>query len=227
MSVHKVPGIYVVDVCGTLVRDDTTLGVLRHHFRCSEGRLGRRWFFDAMTRRHSPIWFGFAVAEKLSGRHLLKHFAVRLLAGDSVESLQESASEYAAWLLAERKVPAVWHRLESPLANGHVVLASASLGPVVSALAGRMSVDYVASSLEEANGRLTGRYARDLTGRKEEALREKYAPEVAAGFECVLTDNWTDRNLVEKAKKACVVLHKPSHRARWNGVNAEFIGVDQ
>ncbi len=226
MSDHQTSGVYVVDVCGTLVRDDTTLGLLRHHFLRTGGRFGRVWFFDAMTHDRSPVRFGFAIAEKLSGRHFLKHFAVRLLAGDTVDSLRESAAEYAAWLLAERQVAPVWRRLEEPLATGRVVLASASLEPVVAALAKTMGVDYVASSLEELDGRLTGRYALDLTGRKEDALVGKCGEEVRAGVECVLTDNLTDRDLVEKARRACVVLHVPSHRARWDGVNAEFVGVD-
>lgn len=227
MSGYHPSSIYVVDVCGTLVREDTTLGLLRQHFRRTGRRSSRAWFFNAMTRHRSPVWFGFAVAEKLSGRHLLKHCAVRLLAGDSVESLRVSASEYATWLLSERKVTCVWQRLEKPLANSRVVLASASLDPVVAALAKAMGVGYVASSLEEKDGRLTGRYAHDLTGRKEVALVKKYGEGVRAGAECMFTDNLTDRDLVIKAKRACVVLHHPSHRERWGDVNAEFVGVDQ
>ncbi len=218
---------YVVDVCGTLVRDDTTLGLLRHHFRRTGSRLGRAWLFDAMTHRRSPVWFGFAVAEKLSRRHLLKHCAARLLAGDTVESLRVSAEEYADWLLSERRVSAVWQRLDQLQVNGRVVLASASLAPVVGALANAMEVDYVASALEEKDGHLTGRYAQDLTGRKEEALVEKYGESFLDGADYVLTDNLTDRDLVKKAKRACVILHHPSHRERWGDVNAEFVGVDQ
>lgn len=219
--------LYVVDVCGTLVRDDTTLGLLHHHFRRTERRFGRAWLYGSMTSRRSPVWFCFAVAEKLSGRHLLKHCATRLLAGDSVDSLRVSAGEYADWLLIARRVSAVWQRLEKPLASSRVVLASASLEPVVAALADALGVDYVASSLEEKGGRLTGRYAHDLTGRKEGALVEKYGESVLVGADYVLTDNLTDLDIVKKAKRACVVLHHPSHRERWGDVNAEFVGVDQ
>lgn len=226
MRGHHDKGLYVVDVCGTLVRDDTTLGLLRHHFRRTGRRFGRAWFFDSMTRRRNLIWFGFAVAEKLSRRHLLKHFAIRFLAGEAVDSLQESADEYASWLLAERKLDSVWQRLEQPLVNDRVVLASASLDPVVAALANAMGVDYVASSLEEKDGRLTGRYALDLTGQKEGALARRLGKEVLAGVECVLTDNLTDKTLVEKARRACIVLHDPTHRVRWGDMTAEFVEVD-
>lgn len=219
--------VWVVDVCGTLVRDDTTLGLLHHHFRRTNGRTRRARFFDLMTHQGSPVWFAFAVAEKLTGRHILKHVAVRMLAGDTVDSLRESATEYATWLLAERQVSPVWQRLEKPLASSQVVLASASLDPVVSALAEAMGVDYVASSLEERNRCLTGRYAHDLTGQKEEALAEKYGEKILYRLECVLTDNLTDRDLVKRAKRACVVLHDTSHRSRWTGVNAEFVEVGQ
>lgn len=220
-------GLHVVDVCGTLVRDDTTLGLLRYHFSRDGSRRGRARFLESVTRRRSLLWFGFAAAEKLTGRHLLKHVAVRLLAGDKVESLSESAVEYAEWLFSERRVLSVWKRLEEPLFGGRVVLASASLSPVVGALAEEMGVDYVASELEEKNGRLTGRYARDLTGCKEDALAERYGEGIRTGAERVFTDNFTDRPLVEKAHRSCIVLHSPSHRARWDGVDADFLGVDQ
>lgn len=217
--------VYVVDVCGTLVRDDTTLGLLQHHFARDAQRRMRYRLYRALTARRSPLRLSFALAERLTGRHLLKHFAVRLLAGDKVETLNQSATEYAVLLLAERRVPSVWPLLEAPLQTGRVVLASASLEPVVASLAAATGARYVASALDQRNGVLTGRYAADLTGRKEQALVEKYGHGVLAGKMCAVSDNFSDRPLLEKAARSYVVLHRNSHRQRWLGLDATFLEV--
>ena len=219
--------VYVVDVCGTLVRDDTTLGLLQQHFAHDGLRPLRYMLFKAMTARKSPLRLAFAVLEKVTGRHLLKHAVVRLLAGDRVEALDQSAAVYAAWLLAQRRVGSVWPLLDSPLRSGGVVLASASLEPVVAALALAIGARHVASSLEQFDGVLTGRYAADLTGCKEQALTEKYGDEVLAGRVCVISDNFSDRPLLEKSAQAYVVLHQELHRQRWAGIDATFLKVGE
>lgn len=217
---------YVVDVCGTLVREDTTLGLVRHHLSRSRHRRMRYRFFQALTARRSPVRLGLILAEKLSSRHLLKHLAIRLLADDSLEALNRSAADYAQALLSRKRVGSVWPLLEAPLKSGRVVLASASLEPVVSALATAVGAGYVASALQQRDGVLTGRYARDLTGQKERALAEKFGPSLLAGRMCVITDNLSDRRLVARATRAYVVLHAAAHRARWTESNATFLEVD-
>ncbi|MES2941755.1 MAG: haloacid dehalogenase-like hydrolase [Pseudomonadota bacterium] len=219
--------VYVVDVCGTLVRDDTTLGLLHHHFARDGNRRFRYMLFCAMTARRSPLRLTFAVLEKLTGHHLLKHAAVWLLAGDQVNSLDQSAAEYAARLLAYRRVGSVWPLLDGPVQAHRVILASASVEPVVAALASTMGVRHVASRLGQEAGILTGRYVNDLTGRKEQALIEKYGRDVLAGQVCAISDNFSDRPLLEKATQAYVVLHRESHRQRWQGLNATFLQVGE
>lgn len=216
---------YIVDVCGTLVLDDTTLGLLRHHFAKDTSRPLRARLFNSLCTRRSLPWWTFAVAEKLTGQHLLKRFAVRLLAGERQEALEESAHEYARRLLADRRIEPVWQVLEEPFATGRVVLASASLDPVVAALASLTGARYVASTLEQHDGILSGRYETDLTGLKHQALVTKYGEHLLQGPVVVMTDNASDRSLVERASGAYIVLHKAVHRDRWQGVAAYFIEI--
>jgi phosphoserine phosphatase len=217
---------YVVDVCGTLVREDTTLGLLRYHLSRRPGRRIRYRLFQALTARRSPIRLGFALAEKLLARHLLKHLAIRLLADEPIEALNRSAAGYAQALLSQGRVRSVWHLLDAPLKSARVVLASGSLEPVVAALAAEIGVDYVASSLEARDGVLTGRYATDLTGQKSRALVEKFGQSLLAGKLCAISDNLSDLPLLESATEAYVVLHAASHRARWTGLKATFLELD-
>lgn len=219
------PEVFVVDVCGTLVLEDTTLGLLRHHFARDTARPLRARCFNAVSSRRRLLWWAFAVAEKLSGQHLLKRFAVRLLAGERRESLDESAYEYARRLLADRRIGPVWQVLEEPFAEGRVVLASASLDPVIAALASLTGARYVASTLEQRDGILSGRYEMDLTGQKAQALAEKYGESLLAGTVGVMTDNASDRPLVEMASVAYIVLHDGRHRERWQGLGVHFIEI--
>ena len=215
-----------MDVCGTLVRDDTTLGLLRHHLALAPNRRIRYALFRAMTARHSPVRLGFAILERLAGRHMLKHIAVKLLAGDSAEEVARSAAQYAAFLLKERRVSSVWSLIESAMHTGRVVLASASLEPIVACLAAELGARHVASQLEQQDGVLTGRYAEDLTGQKERAMRDKYGASILASRICAISDNLSDRALLEQASLAYVVLHRPEHRRRWEGIVATFLDVD-
>lgn len=213
----------IFDVCGTLVKDDTTLGLLRWHF--ARQRRWRLWLLRSLTARWSPARLLVAVAEKASGRHLLKHALVRLLKGDAVTDLERSAVEYADWLLATRRVAQVGAILERTEGQGRLVLASASLEPVVKALAAHLDAIYVASRLETTNGRCSGAYASDLTGRKIPALDEVLSPGWRRDGYLAVSDNLTDRNLLASAQPAYVVLHAERHRARWGDIKAEYLSA--
>ncbi|HET8667787.1 MAG TPA: HAD family hydrolase [Terriglobales bacterium] len=213
----------VVDVCGTLVHDDTTLGLLRFHFARNSVRKWRSLVLSATTTRRSPLWILVAVAERLTGTHILKHILVRLLAGDTLQSLQDSADRYAELLLRERKVDAVWQVLENESEGRRLVLASASLSPVVAALARSMKADYVSSELEVRDGRLTGKYRKDVTGSKAAAIADALGATLLANGYVAISDNFTDRDLLAGAERAYVVLRQPAHRERWVGLAATFL----
>ena len=218
--------VYLVDVCGTLVRDDTTLGLLRHHFAQTQKRPLRNVALRLMTASWSPARLCFFVLEHLTGRHILKRVLIKLLAGEPADALAQSALQYSVYLLKERRVASVWHLIEKAASEGRVLLTSASLEPIVACLADKIGAGYVASRLEQRGGVLTGRYAEDLTGRKEQAIVEKYGADALAGGVCAISDNFSDRVLLEKASAPYVVLHRKAHARRWRGVAAIFLRVD-
>lgn len=218
--------LYVVDVCGTLVREDTTLGLLKHHFRHSPRHRARFFLLLALTAKLSPLRLAFIAIEKFTGQHVLKHVLVGLLSGDLAADLEASANDYAICLLDKQRVAAVWSRLAEATSSDQIILASASLEPIVKALADATGSRFVASRLQVRDGVLTGRYEEDLTGIKELAINKKYGPELLKRPFAAFSDNLTDRALLEKASRSCVVLHRETHRDRWSGMNAEFVKVD-
>lgn len=224
IPVQDAPYVYIIDVCGTLVRDDTTLGLLQHHF--AKGSFPKSFLIRALAARRSPIRLGFAVLEKFTRHQVLKHLALRMLTGESAAALERSAAEYADRLLAERRIRAVWEVLGKKTGASRVILASSSLEPIVRQLAAKMNVEYVASSLQETNGVLTGRYQRDLTGVKQDALARKYNLNLNDSRVLMITDNLSDRPMLEAAAAAFVVLHRRAHRRRWSGMKATFLEIE-
>lgn len=219
--------LFITDVCGTLVYDDTTLGLLKQHFSQQPERRWRLPMLRALTAHRSPFRLGIAVIERLTGKHVLKHLLVRMLKDDTVSSLELNADVYAQWLLDNRKVPAVWNVVTPAIKDKHIILASASLQPIVSALAKQLDVRFVASELESSDGVLTGRYKRDLTGLKLQALSDLIGIDLSSRFYDAISDNITDQELLSGAKRAYVVLHKASHKERWAGLTATYIRLNQ
>lgn len=215
--------LFITDVCGTLVYDDTTLGLLKQHFSQQPERWWRLPMLRALTAHRSPFRLGIAVIERLTGKHVLKHLLVRMLKDDTVSSLELNAEVYAQWLLDNRKVPSVWQVIAPAIKDKHIILASASLQPIISALAKQLGVRFVASELESSDGVLTGRYKRDLTGLKLQALSDLIGIDLSSRFYDAISDNITDQELLSGAKKAYVVLHKASHKERWAGLTATYI----
>lgn len=219
--------LFITDVCGTLVYDDTTLGLLKQHFSQQPKRRWRLQTLRILTAHRSPFRLGVAVLERLTGKHVLKHLLVRMMKGDSVSSLEISAEVYAKWLLENRKVPSVWQIIEPAIKERQVILASASLQPVISALAKQLDVRYVASELESTDSVLTGRYKSDLTGLKPQALSSMIGAELNNNCYDAISDNLTDRELLSDAKRAFVVLHNESHKERWAGLPATYLRLSK
>ena len=219
--------LFITDVCGTLVYDDTTLGLLRVHFSQQPERQWRLPMLRALTAHFSPFRLGIAVIERLTGKHVLKHLLIRMMENDTVSSLELNAEVYAQWLLDNRKVPAVWDVITPAIKDKRIILASASLQPIVSAMAKQLDVRFVASELESNDGVLTGRYKRDLTGLKIQALSDLIGNDLSSSFYDAISDNITDRELLSGARRAYVVLHKASHKERWAGLTATYIRLNR
>lgn len=66
--------LFITDVCGTLVYDDTTLGLLKQHFSQQPERRWRLPMLRALTAHRSPFRLGIAVIERLTGKHVLNTY---------------------------------------------------------------------------------------------------------------------------------------------------------
>ena len=216
----------VVDVCDTLVKGDTTIGLLKFHFTLFHRNRIKFFLFHIFSLKISPFYLLFVLSEKLFRRQLFKYIIVGLLFGESKSSLDYSALVYARYLRRNCLLKSVSRWISDVSDYDNIILASASLEPIVKALADSMNVRYVASTLRFKDGICTGRYLSDITGEKESAIIKKYGFEVLSQPFSMVTDNISDYGFLMTSSNPCVVLHKSSRRSAFAGLNPFFITVD-
>lgn len=189
------PRLLVVDLCGTIVRENTTHAFLR------EAALGG-WRGSAARALLSRAGFAAALMMPRGGHRAL---ACACLAGVEREGLRAAAARYAERALARSARRSVLDEIDASRSAGvPVVLASASLDVIVEAFARRLgATDWIATELGWGrDGRCSGRIVRDATGRKLSLLVERRGPLPPMR---VLTDNPEDTDLVDAAIEARIV----------------------
>lgn len=190
--------LLAVDICGTLYDENTTAGFVRFH----ANRTGHRpaLFRLLETLRRTPLRTPVIALGKLTGTDLFRTGYIRCLSGQSRTTLTDSATAYAAHLDRLSINPAHTRMAQMQAQGWQVTLASNSLDIVVAAIAQRLNLPYVASTLGFAGDTCTGRLTTDLKGRKWAAL----APQSPTKF-AVITDNRSDRDLITRADPAILV----------------------
>ncbi|MBX3166758.1 MAG: haloacid dehalogenase-like hydrolase [Candidatus Eremiobacteraeota bacterium] len=216
------PKLLVFDVCGTLFSEDTTIGLLE---RCLALHAPRRHLlFRLLSNRYSPFNLLLRVLEKASSHHIYKHLAIRLLAGISEEQMAGAAQSYLEYLLEHRVHQPVFDEFLEARQSGRTILVSASLDPIIRALADFYKIEYLASQLESHAGRFTGRLLLDLTGRKLEALTDYLGSPTALAESHCYTDNFSDLEFARQFKHRTIILLSPRHRNRWGSLKARYLG---
>lgn len=210
--------LVLCDIDDSLFRSNTTFDFLEYAAR-NDGVL-RTWL-RIYTRRWSPVFLFLTALGAVIRRDVVRERGIRLLAGMEKKRIQTLAfAFYDEWL-----APRINTEVET-LLNRHPesgrYLVSSTLEPVAMAIASRLGVDFRASQLEEVNGRLTGRMTLDLTGEKHAiavALREQNP----SARLIVITDNRSDRKLVEMAEERFVIVHSESDRLFWSDLHPSYI----
>lgn len=180
----------VLDICGTLLEDNTTRSYL-------DGIALRGWRRSCRDLALSR-WGALLDAKVSSGAS--RALGVFSLRGLAMASLAEWGRRYATAALARNVVPEVLAWVQDFQSRGRpVYLASATLDVVAEPLARELRcAGWVASRLASAHGCCLGRFVCDATGRKAELLRQRH-PEVDLAACAVLTDNPEDTDLLQLA----------------------------
>lgn len=179
----------IIDLCGTLVKENTT-----HAF---VGYINLPW----MKRFIRYIAMGHLVGffSAYFYNNLRKKMLAYTLKGISREKLYELAKEYAQKTLIDKGNKFILSEI-SAHENATICLASASIDPVVSAFAQLINADcFVSSQLAyDSAGICQGYYASDATGVKWRLITEhwKIDPDYIIK---AYTDNLEDQDLAKNS----------------------------
>ncbi|SEV94468.1 haloacid dehalogenase-like hydrolase [Aliiroseovarius sediminilitoris] len=207
-----------VDVCGTLYDTNTTAGLVTFH----HARRGHRWRFammKALTRRRSMLQQGLILFAKLSRFDAHRALVLASLRGETLTSLQASATRYVADHLPTHAIPAAHARVAQMRASGwQPVLVSNALAPVIEEIARKLELPCIASQPDVQDGCLTGRLFRDLTGQKRKAIEAYLNHSLDHVQFAVITDNRSDRDLVAVAYPAVLVASRTPRKwmRKWD-----------
>jgi|SRR6185437_1556906 len=184
--------ILIVDLCGTLICEDTTREFLR--------RLPLGGWRYLMRAAGFSSWA--SVLGRIMRRDLSRGLLVFALRGLSRGFLQAHAETYAQDRLTFARNSIVEKAIVEAR-SGHIpiYLATATLDPVADAVVQQLGLEGCVCSLLEYDSRqlCTGRFAVDITGRKWSRLCELFPLGICSAT--VYTDNLDDIDLIQRADK--------------------------
>ncbi|MFD2203173.1 haloacid dehalogenase-like hydrolase [Shivajiella indica] len=197
--------IYLFDVCGTLYHANTTYSFLEYYFR-DKDRF-KYWLIRILLSLPGKVII--VALSKIGIKADLRSFLIGLLRHENSYEVERCANLFVSDVLNSKrflKTQSILKKAQEE--NKRVVLVSASLGPVVKAIADSFQVnEYFASTLETSeDGIYSGKLAHDLKGQKLITIKRNFS--IQAGEFFVYTDNLDDIALIEIAEKAFVISKK-------------------
>lgn len=200
----------IFDVCGTLYRSNTTFDFLEFYWREKNDRVLRLFFTLSGTMLGKAVW---VILSNVYDRDLFRRLAVRTLFGERINDVDDAAKRFVKIVLSSKARSEVLHILDIQRSEGaEIVLLSASLCPVVRAIASELKIErYYCSSLEVKDDRFSGYFLDDVRGRKKEIFLKEISDSVEFVF---VTDNKEDLSLLEYSSSPYVVVRR-KHKKFW------------
>jgi phosphoserine phosphatase len=226
MDEIKKERVVVVDICNTLFDSNTTFDFIDYCVRTKRIKRGVL-FYHWGVKRLSPFFWFLLILHKAFRHDYHKSLAVSLLAHQSIEDVSSWASQFYREFLALRSIHQTADVLKS-FDSKQVILASSTIEPVAKVIAFEMGIEnFVSTELEVSEGRYTGRIKNELSGNKLEAIQKKLGN---ADFmiDVVLTDNFSDRELMIGSLRKYAVCYNKRQVAFWSEIpGVKILTVDK
>jgi len=211
----------IFDICDTLYYSNTTHDFIRFAI-AKEPMSQRKIFYNVLNAKYLPFRYLLIFFSVATGRDILRSYNVSLLKGVSRTELAEAAKRFVHEFLSSRKIDETQEMLKSRTDPGtRIVLCSASIEPVVEAIANELGIKHhVGTSLRFNDDIFTGRIFEDITGKKLSVLKEN---NLVGRLTCAVSDNLSDLELLSEAEHAFVVVHRGKKAEFWQKYNFEII----
>ena len=188
----------VFDVCGTLYDSNTTFEFITEYHKYRDNRLKVFWTKMLLS-------FPFKLLNKLEYLSI-RDKMIATLQGEEKSNLETFAKRFVSDFLCKKEKSTIMELLLAD--RNDSVLVSASIDPVIDAIAAKLKVKAYSSILEfDENSLSTGKLAVDLKGIKSSILD-------VDNFDIVATDNMSDIDLIKLSKLSYIVSHK-DNKDKW------------
>ena len=217
----------LIDICGTYVTENTTIGLLKSHFSILtfKGLVVR-----LLTIKLSPLRIILLLIEKITGYYFLKNLLILLISGVSVSSLEKTSMIYAKKLIKEKKYnnQEVVNFIKSHIAKSNPIFISASIEPIVKAISSIEKIPYVASTIEHIDNKYTGRISKDITRKKNIELMNKFNINANDIKYYLVTNNFEDLDLAKNSIETLFIRSKKKiylNKNLMNQTNLKFVNL--
>lgn len=209
----------ISDVCNTLYDSNTTFDYIKFVLE-KENQLKKLKKVNSFDGKYHPRNIFSYVLNKLVGIDYAKSLAVKQLKGLSKEELDAYAVQFFNEVLSKKQINIVFKKIKS-LNEEHIVLASASLEPIIQEISNRLNAkSYACSTLEYDNGISTGKIKQEAKGKKLDLLKEKM---VLSNDYTFISDNFSDKNIMKTSSNPIAVVYNEKSNHFWEEIGCELI----
>ena len=214
----------IFDICGTLYRSNTTHDFLEYYWSKKNNLCFRLFFKVSRTKAIKFIWI---ILSKVFGTDIFRILAVRTLRGEKKADVDALAHTFVKNYLPSRIRSEIFALLNEQRNSGaEIVLMSASIYPVVKAIATMLKIEqYFCSMIADEHDILLGYLSFDMHGRKKEVFLKNFDSKKKFTF---VTDNKEDLPLIELSAFPYIVTRKKNMKF-WKTrqpTNAHIIEVN-
>lgn len=197
--------IALFDLCGTLYKSNTTFDFIVFYHKRNKKVF--KWLQCVLLTSYPGKVLQRVL--QLDSRKIL----ISTLSGTEKTLLDECAGAFVEEFLGKIKRQKAFEKLNSLRSSHDIIIVSASIDPVVNAVANCLNVRCVSSVLKYGrNGKCKGVLEKDVTGKKHEILRD---------VDFVATDNISDAILVKNSGSHLIFSKKTNYRKWKSKLNIE------
>ncbi|WP_018630776.1 HAD family hydrolase [Niabella aurantiaca] len=209
-------GYIVSDICDTLFYSNTTFDFISFCIRKKKVPTLKIASYRLFLSKTSPFFYCLAVLQKIRGKDYLKARALKIFKGVPIEKMEQWTEEFYTEILRHSKIQET-HTLLNRFDPEKIILASSTIEPVAKLISKKLPAGrYVATSLEIKGNVYTGKIRREISARKMKAIEEITAP--SEMIHMAISDNHTDRQLLETAIEKIAICYKKSDILFWKKI---------
>lgn len=206
--------VYLFDICGTLYKSNTTYDFIGYYLK-KHNRIKYLYYKSLFSL---PAKIFFKILNLLGKNEGVRKFIVGFIAGADKRELDAASADFIKDFLSQKKIDVTHEMLKSKTENNErVVLVSASVDPVVKAIAQHLGVaEYCSTILEYDEGTATGRILFDLEKSKLKYLLDNQIVSENQNM-AVFTDSFADLDIALVSYE-CTIICSANDRQKWRKI---------